>query len=192
MVLAYHCIFGTYGFWLPMDPRGSWSDHVASWELFRFGPPKNVQTRRSVAHVAHDRELREAAKRDLKYPPVSFTGEQALSVGRGFKKAGTEAGYLFYACSILPQHVHLVLGRHTRPIRTIVGHLKSNATREVRRDPTWPDDKRSVWGEGGWNVFLNSDQDIRRAIRYVEANPVEEGKRRQQQWSFVVPFPGTQ
>ena len=35
MIIAYHVIFGMYGFWLPNDPRGSWSDFVAAWELFR-------------------------------------------------------------------------------------------------------------------------------------------------------------
>jgi hypothetical protein len=37
MIHAYHVILGTYGFWLPNDPRGSWSDFVGSWDLARFG-----------------------------------------------------------------------------------------------------------------------------------------------------------
>ena len=37
MVYASHVIFCAYGFWLPNDPRGSWSDFVGSWELLRFG-----------------------------------------------------------------------------------------------------------------------------------------------------------
>ena len=37
MIVGYHVIFGVYGFWLPNDPRGSWSEFVASWELARFG-----------------------------------------------------------------------------------------------------------------------------------------------------------
>src|SRR5437899_6098149 len=50
MVLASHVIFTTYGFWLPNDPRGSWSDFVAAWELFRAGgPATKTTTRRSVA-----------------------------------------------------------------------------------------------------------------------------------------------
>ena len=36
-VLAYHAIFTAYGFWLPNDPRGSWSSYVRSWELFLAG-----------------------------------------------------------------------------------------------------------------------------------------------------------
>ena len=35
MIVGYHVIFGMYGFWLPNDPRGSWSEFVGEWELFR-------------------------------------------------------------------------------------------------------------------------------------------------------------
>jgi hypothetical protein len=41
MVLASHVIITAYGFWLPNEERGSWSDFVRSWELFKnFGPAK--------------------------------------------------------------------------------------------------------------------------------------------------------
>ena len=36
-VLVAHVIITAYGFWLPNDPRGSWSDFVGAWELLRFG-----------------------------------------------------------------------------------------------------------------------------------------------------------
>jgi hypothetical protein len=36
MVIASHVIVGMYGFWLPNDERGSWSDFIGSWELLRF------------------------------------------------------------------------------------------------------------------------------------------------------------
>ena len=49
MILAYHSIFSMYGFWLPNDPRGSGSDYIASWELFRYGPATKTNSRRSVA-----------------------------------------------------------------------------------------------------------------------------------------------
>ena len=37
LTLAYHVIVSLCGFWLPNDPRGSWSDFVGAWELFRYG-----------------------------------------------------------------------------------------------------------------------------------------------------------
>ncbi|MEX0703139.1 MAG: hypothetical protein WD069_13675 [Planctomycetales bacterium] len=56
MFHAYHVIFGAYGFWLPNDPRGSWSDFVGSWELLQFGRATKVTTRRSLAHSKRLRE----------------------------------------------------------------------------------------------------------------------------------------
>src|SRR5262245_55168531 len=109
MILASHVIFGTYGFWLPNDRRGSGSDFVGRWELTRFGKATTVTTHRSLARTAHDRALREAARKALLYPPVKFTGVQALAVAQGFTKAIRDASYTIFACAILPEHVHLVL-----------------------------------------------------------------------------------
>ncbi|HET6441329.1 MAG TPA: hypothetical protein VFH53_03045 [Phycisphaerae bacterium] len=188
-VLAYHVIFGAYGFWLPNDLLGSWSVFVASWELFRFGKATKTEARRSVAKVAHDRRLREEAKRALRYPPVEFTGRQALAVGRGFAHARTEGGYRIHACSILPEHVHLVIGRSDRAAERVVGHLKARATVRLKTESLWPEDGRPVWARKGWKVFLDCLEDVRRAVAYVEANPEREGKRRQR-WSFVEPYDG--
>lgn len=38
-------------------------------------------------------------------------------------------------------------------------------------------------------VYLDTEEAVEDAIRYVEENPLREGKRRQQ-WSFVTPFAG--
>lgn len=70
MVLAYHLIVTAYGFWLPNDPRGSWSDFVRSWELFWYGASSKVTTRASLAKRDHDRDLRRAQKSALRYDPV--------------------------------------------------------------------------------------------------------------------------
>jgi REP element-mobilizing transposase RayT len=187
MVLGFHCIFGAYGFWLPNDPRGSWSDYVASWELFRFGSATKTASRRSLARLPHDRHLRMAAKQALKYPAVQLTGLQARAVGNGFKKSSEESAYQIHACSILPEHVHLVIGRHSRHIRRIVGHLKGRATQQLTEQNLWPRREHPVWAERGWNVFIDNVDDMKRAIRYVEDNPLKEGKPRQH-WSFVRPW----
>ena len=112
MILAYHVIFGAYGFWLPNDPRGSWSEFVGSWELFRYGPATTTSETRSVASRDHDRAQRLQAKEALDRPPVQFTGIQARAIGRGFARYAERSGLDVWACAILPDHVHLVLGRH--------------------------------------------------------------------------------
>src|SRR5689334_1621201 len=142
MALAYHVIFTAYGFWLPNDPRGSWSDFVRSWELYRFGPATHAPSRsddalfngvasrrasgprKSVARSPHSYAQRQAAKSALKYPPVSFTGQQCLAIAHGFKDAIRRSHFKLYACSILPEHVHLVVARHTYHVEKIRDQLK--------------------------------------------------------------------
>ncbi|MHB1157304.1 MAG: hypothetical protein ACYC26_10760 [Phycisphaerales bacterium] len=129
MILAHHLIFSAYGFWLPNDPRGSWSTWVRSWDLFRYGPATKTDTRRSVAATSHDAALRRAAKSALRYSPVRFNGLQARAIARGFAQASKEYGYAIHACAILKDHTHLVVGRHHRTAEQIRDHLKSRATR---------------------------------------------------------------
>lgn len=187
MVLAYHLIFTTYGFWLPNDPRGSWSDFVRSWELFWYGAATKVTTRASLARRVHDHDLRRAQKSALRYEPVRFTEAQLGAVSRGFSRAVAESGYMLFACSILPEHVHLVIQRHANPGERIIGHFKARATQQLLEEGTHPfQDRRTsdgtvpcAWGRRGWRVYLNSVDDILRAIRYVETNPVKQGLARQ-------------
>jgi REP element-mobilizing transposase RayT len=187
MILAFHSIFSMYGFWMRNDPRGSGSDYVAVWELFRYGPATKITSRRSVAASPHEQYRRLAAKQALRYPPVEITGQQAVAIAHGFGEACREASYRIHACSILPDHVHLVIGWHPSNIRRIVGHMKSRATRRLKHVGLWHADNRPVWGAHGWNVYLDTIAAVERAIRYVEANPEKERKKRQR-WSIVTPF----
>jgi REP element-mobilizing transposase RayT len=187
MIHAFHSIFSMYGFWMPNDPRGSGSNYVAKWELFRYGAATPVKTRRSVVAKSHDRSKRLAAKSVLKYPPVQITGLQARTIVEGFAHAVAAANYQIHACAVLPDHVHLVVGWHPRSIRRIVGHLKAKATTQLKKARLWPELQQPLWGEHGWNVYLDSHEAVRRAIRYVEQNPLKEGKP-QQRWSIVTPY----
>lgn len=195
-VIAYHVIFTTHGFWLPNDPRGSNSSDVRAPNIQPFGPPTLVtHTRRSVANVPHDRSKRRAAKRAMVYPEVTFTGHQALSVGKGFGEQVRKSGYSIHACCILPQHVHLVVARHRYEIEQVVRLLRQSATAHLLADKLHPfADQRqpngrlpSVWGQDFRKVFLFTPDEIRQRIQYVEDNPLKEGKPRQK-WSFVVSY----
>jgi hypothetical protein len=78
-----------------------------------------------------------------------------------------------------------VIAHTERNIRTVVGHLKSEATRKLRECGFFPD--YTPWADHGWNVFLDSVEDVERAIAYVQNNPIRGGKR-QQRWQCVTPF----
>jgi REP element-mobilizing transposase RayT len=186
MVIGYHVILGMYGFWMPNDPRGSYSRFVGSWDAFRYGKATTVKTRQSVAAAPHDHSTRLAAKQTLAYPAVELSGVEARHVARGCKDAAVESGYVLWALAILPDHVHMVLKRTGRKAETMAGHMRARATQSLREFGDWPSE-RPVWGKRGRRVYLDSPADIRHAIRYVEQNPIKEGKRLQK-WSFVVPY----
>jgi REP element-mobilizing transposase RayT len=196
MVHGYHVIMGMYGFWLPNDPRGSWSEFVAAWELLRFGTTTKSIDRAKVLTPDEEKQ-RQDAKEHLKYPPVRLDGRQALAVGKGFAVGKVKCTLTIWACSILPEHVHLVVGRHRYEVEKIANLLKGEATRQLRADNLDPMSvsarqlrrPRSPWARSEWKVFLDTEEAIENAIRYVEENPLKEGKPRQS-WSFVEPFPG--
>jgi len=197
MILGSHVILSAYGFWLPNDPRGSWSDFVGAWELALFGKATKVDTRSSVAHRPHNRAAGRAAKRALKYPPVHFSGLQARAIGRGIGRFVSKNDVTVWACSILPEHIHVLLGRHRYDAGQIATLLKGEATRHLNEENLHPFGRiitrtgrhPKPFARGEWKVFLNTVDDVRRAIRYVEENPTHEGLPRQK-WSFVHPFEG--
>ena len=81
MVHGYHLILPMYGFWLPNDPRGSWSECVRRWELVRFGTSTQSVERKSFEQLTDDEiRSRDTAKKKLKFPAVCLSG----SIGRGF------------------------------------------------------------------------------------------------------------
>lgn len=197
MVIGYHVILSAYGFWLPNDPRGSWSTEVWARHLRRFGRATRVETRRSVADHDHDRAQRLEAKQTLKYPAVHFSGMQTRAIGRGFAKAVGDLRLKVYACAIMPDHVHLVTGRHARDVEYVAGFLKRVGTRRLNAEGRHPLQKHrrpdgripSPWGDDGWFVYLNTPDEMLQRIRYVEMNPVKEGLPLQR-WPFVVPYDG--
>jgi REP element-mobilizing transposase RayT len=125
---------------------------------------------------------------------VQFAGIQARAVGRGFDKSFRHGKVMVWACAILPEHVHLVIARHGHPVERLVNFLKGAATRELVAENLHPLaqwQKRGrpprCWARGEWKVFLDSEEDVLRAIRYVQDNPSKEGKP-PQRWTFVRPF----
>lgn len=153
-----------------------------------FGSATKVETRRSVANSPHDHKQRMSAKKALLFPPVEFNGEQALAVSRGFRQVVEEIQLTVYACAIMPNHVHLVTGLYERDTVVVVRHLKTRATQQMNAAKLHPfQNRRSPWADGYWDGFLHNETEVRRAIHYVNQNPVKDGLK-PQHWSFVVPY----
>lgn len=196
MIIAYHVVISAYGFWLPNDERGSWSDFVRNWELFRnYGSATKVSTMHSVANRPYDHARREAMRQSLACPPVKFTGKQAQAIAYGFAKKTIRSGYIIHAFAMLREHAHLVIASHEYGIEQVVKLLKGAASRELldaglhpfanQRDPE-SGRLPQVWGRNMWKVFLYDRADVMRSIEHTNENPVKEGLP-PQHWSFVRP-----
>lgn len=211
-IIAYHIIWGAYGFWLPNDPRGSWSDYVWAPRLRPFGEATKVTARRSHAHDGHDRRLRLEAKEELTYPTVRFTAEQIESIARGFADIREKLKLVLYAAALMPDHVHIVVPRQSYQAEELCGIYKRAASRQLRKDGVHPlaayarakprligsstagasgpaDTLPTPWAELGWKVYLHSAEEIWPAIRYAERNPTV-ARLPAQRWDFVTTYDG--
>ena len=83
-------------------------------------------TRRSVAAAIHDHSARQRGKESLANATVKFSMAQIAAIGRGFAAACDETAYRILACAIMPDHVHLVILRHAKPIEQVIRHLRSH------------------------------------------------------------------
>ncbi len=195
MILAYHLIISAYGFWLPNDERGSWSEFVRAYELAKFGPATKVTTRRSVASHQYDPARRASMRAALARKPVLFNGSQARAVAMGFADYIKRSKLPIYACAVLPDHAHLVVGRFRLPIERVCEQLKGAATAQLNCEKMHPfpgesysnDRLPTPWARKGWWVYLDSDADVQRSVRYVCDNPIRAGLK-SQRWSFVTPY----
>lgn len=212
-IVAYHSIFGAYGFWLPNDPRGSWSTEVKADHLKPFGEPIHPGTRKSVAGRPHDRTLRFEAKQHLLRKNVVFDSAQIDCIGRGLAELISQTKVVVYATAIMPDHVHLVYPRPECSAEQFVGMFKRAGSRALRKEGLHPfaaadqhrvdaaakrcgdaaakqDRVPTPWAEDAWHVFLHDDEEIRQRIEYVNNNPIRAG-RSAQHWEFVTDFGST-
>jgi len=194
MIIGFHLTISCYGHWQPNDPRGSGSRYVGSKKLYAVGgKATKTHSRRSVAHAPHDTSLREQIKEALKYPPILFSEQQIEIVGTAFGMLLQEKIISAFACTVTPDHVHLLIGSTEIPIDELVLLLKETAVAALLRHDLHPRSRlaeyvepltaaASVWSVGCWKVFIDDPQQMYATIHYINNH------RFSQHWSFVVPY----
>jgi REP element-mobilizing transposase RayT len=175
IVAGHHLIWTVYGWWLPNDPRGSTSHEIRSASIASLGEihygRKRIQPSGRVMREFHD-----AARQVLKHPLLEISADEIR-----------KHNYTCYACAILPDHVHLVIRKHRDQAETMIEHLQDASRTAVQREGVRSTD-HPVWGGPGWKVFLDSREDLERAIAYVRKNL--RGPQAGQSWPFVKPYNG--
>ncbi len=193
MIHAYHATFGTYGSWLPNDPRGSASRFVGSRKIFGIGGRADLSKRTKYDKLLSPEQRKHTViQTQLFRDAVVFNESHLKEIAIAFGQFITEQRLQVWATAILPCHVHLVFARCGRKAELVVDELKEFCHERIVSlgiSPVGCSSKNSVWAEGRWIVFLDKSEAIESAIAYVVQNPIEDG-RRPQVWPFVVPFRG--
>jgi REP element-mobilizing transposase RayT len=185
IVIAHHLMWTLYGWWLPNDLRGSTSrvirsDLVAELGELHFG-------RKSVQPAGRDiRAFYEQAAAALKYPLLSFRAEEFASVARAIGHAVKECECTCYAAAIMPDHVHLVIRKHRDLGETMIEKIQA-LSRERLIEAGVREASHPIWTRGGWKVFLDHPDEVRRTIRYAEDNPTKM-RLQKQVWPWVTAY----
>ncbi|MEM9883293.1 MAG: hypothetical protein AAF800_10285 [Planctomycetota bacterium] len=85
----------------------------------------------------------------------------------------------------MSDHVHLVVRKHRDLAEAMIEGFKAAGKDALSRKRLVPEGHPLWSGGGGWKVFLDHPDDVRRTIAYVERNP-----RKPQRWRFVRAYDG--
>lgn len=187
MVAGHHLIWTAYGCWLPNDPRGSSSheiraDAIADLGELHHGRKKQQPPSREI------RAFYEEADTVLQHPRLLLTDDDILLVGGSFAETVRRHRYSCYACSVMTDHVHLLIRKHRDRAEEMIAAFQEESKQFLIERERRPAD-HPVWGGPGWKVFQYTREDMRRIERYIFNNPVKAG-RPSQRWEFVQKYDG--
>jgi REP element-mobilizing transposase RayT len=185
IVIAHHIMWTLYGWWLPNDPRGSTSQTIRNDLVAELG--ELHLGRKQIQPAGRDiRAFYEQAAAVLKHPLFSFTPQDFSVVADALGQAIAQRKYTCYACAIMPDHVHLLIRKHRDPAEEMIENIQS-LSRKRLVDVGIRESGHPTWTRGGWKVFLDHPDEVRRTIRYSEENPLKAGLSGQH-WSFVQTY----
>jgi len=155
--LAYLITFRCYGTWLHGDERGS-----INRQHNRYGAPRITPNKTWLRHNEYS----------LKEEPVELSIAQRAMVTTSIKQTCEIRGWLLHAVNTRTNHVHVVVSASSGPSR-ILNALKANATRELREARLWGRTD-SPWLDGGSKRYLWTEEQVNKAIDYVELRQGDE------------------
>ena len=189
LVIAYHLIWTAYVWWLPNDPRGSTSnvirrDHLKELGDLHFGRKRLQPASWKV------RDFYEFAAANLAQPLLTFAVAEIDAIAEAFTKVIRDCRYTCYACAIMPDHVHILIRKHKHLAEEMMVQLQRAAHSRLL-ELRHRDESQRTWASGGgWKVFLDHPDEVRRTINYIDETPVKIGLPKQD-WPFVTtPYDG--
>jgi REP element-mobilizing transposase RayT len=185
IVIAHHIMWTLYGWWLPNDPRGSTSQTIRSDLLSEIG--ELHFGRKQIQPAGRDiRTFYEQAAMVLKHPLLAFHPRELSAVSDAIGRTVLEFNYTCYACAVMPDHVHLCIRKHRDLAEEMIEKIQS-LSRKRLVEMGVRQFEHPTWTRGGWKVFLDHPDDVRRTNKYIERNPLKIGLPIQL-WPFVKKY----
>jgi REP element-mobilizing transposase RayT len=188
IVIAHHLIWTAYGWWLPNDPRGSGSTTIRKDVIAELG---ELHYSRKVVQPSGQeiRQFQATAGNVLQDPRLTFDSAAVAEIALAFAEVIESERYTCYACAIMPDHVHILIRKHKHQAEEMMEILKE-ASRERLRKNILHFSEHRVWASGGgWKVFLDEPNEVRRTVTYILRNPLPLGMP-EQRWPFVRVYDG--
>jgi len=187
IVIAHHIMWTLYGWWLPNDPRGSTSrtirkDILSELGEVHFGRKRVQPAGRDIRAFYHQ------AAGVLQHPLLEFSPKEFSQVANALEGTIHSLGYTCYACAVMPDHLHLLIRKHRDLAEEMIEKVHSQSRARLAemglREMGHP-----TWTRGGWKVFLEHPDEVRRTVAYIESNPIKSRLPRQV-WPFVKDYDG--
>ncbi len=188
IVIAYHLIWTGYGWWLPNDPRGSRSTEIRNDVLAELGDlhfgRKGVQPAGKEVRQFYDQ-----AGPLLQHALLSFDDAAREEIALAFGQVIEEQRYTCYACAIMPDHVHILIRKHKHQAEDMIQIFKDSSRLRLSATQRYSA-IHLIWTRGGgWKVFLDHPDEVRRTIANIEPNPKGAGLP-PQHWPFLKIYDG--
>lgn len=159
---------------LPASRQSEW-EHLLKIE--------DVRERRTKLEEYLDRGVGDCCLRDVRIARIT---EEALLHFHGVR-------YELLAWCVMPNHVHVLVDVRMMPLWKIIQNWKVRVAREAGKtlrlerraparhvramgsmaEPSWCSALRPFWQREYWDTFTRSEEQKRKAIRYIENNPVK-------------------
>ena len=153
--LGIHWIATTHGTWLHGDVRGSW------FKGRLVGP---------------DPFLEQAIRTRMADDAVVLSPGEVAAVADRIGAVVREQRYRVYAATVHPTHLHVVFAPLPEDVKRTIARLKKRTADVVlsarRRNG---DDRRHLWTQRQFPVFIFDDDHLRNAIEYVRRHNVRVG-----------------
>jgi REP element-mobilizing transposase RayT len=143
--IAYFLTWGTYGTWLPGDPRG-WIEYQRGWQL-----PNPIRELEARYEMAEDACRLSVCERQIVAAQVAETC--------------AHRGWVLYAVNCRSNHLHLVVGAHEASPLKVRNDIKAWCTRRLREQSNPL--RLQWWAERGSQRWIFSEEQLDQVVSYV-------------------------